>query len=70
VPPFWERTLRSADGCLQAAEEIYQKAVKKFSQHSDVWTLFAEFYFHRGDAEAARALLPRSLKSLPTSERE
>lgn len=32
--------------------------------------MFAEFYFHRGDVEDARALLPRSLKSLPARKRE
>ncbi len=54
----------------EAAEEIYQKAVKKFSQSSKVWTLFAEFCFHRGEVDVARALLPRSLKSLPARKRE
>lgn len=56
---------------LDAATEIFKKACKKFGQHSEPWTSFAEFEFvARDNADAARALLPRSLKSLPTSERE
>jgi tetratricopeptide (TPR) repeat protein len=56
---------------LDAAAEIFKKACKKFGQDSEPWTSFAEFEFvARDDADAARALLPRSLKSLPTSERE
>ena len=56
---------------LDAAAEIYGKACKKFGQSIEPWTGYAEFEFVvRDDAEAARALLPRSLKSLPTSERK
>jgi rRNA biogenesis protein RRP5 len=56
---------------LDAAAEILQKACKKFGQDTETWTSYAEFEFvAKDDADAARALLPRSLKSLPTSERE
>jgi len=44
--------------------------LKKFGQSSQVWTSFGEYYLNRDNAEAARELLPRSLKSLPKSERE
>ncbi|WWC65653.1 uncharacterized protein I303_108274 [Kwoniella dejecticola CBS 10117] len=49
-------------------EEVYKKIVKKFSAHPDSWTRFAEFYLKKGDTEAARALLPRSMKSLDKSK--
>ena len=53
----------------QAAEDIYKRACKKFGQHAEVWAAFAEFYFQRDDADSARALLPRSMKPLPESDR-
>lgn len=59
------------DSCfLQRAEDILKRAAKKFSQSSKVWTIYGEYHFNRGDAEAARALLPRSLKSLPKRKRK
>lgn len=57
---IFERTDKPAK-----AEEMLKRAAKKFSQSSKVWTLFGEFYLTQGDAESARALLPRALKSLP-----
>ncbi|KAI0639642.1 U3 snoRNP-associated protein Rrp5 [Trametes polyzona] len=48
----------------EKAEEQFKKTVKKFSQSSKVWTLFAEHYLKRGMLEEARKLLPRSLQSL------
>ncbi|TDL28208.1 nucleic acid-binding protein [Rickenella mellea] len=48
----------------QNAEEQYKRTCKKFGQSSKVWTLFGEHYLRRGQLEEARALLPRSLKSL------
>lgn len=54
---------------LQKAEETYKRALKKHGQSSKVWTLFGEYYLSRGDMEAARELLPRSLKSLPKHKR-
>lgn len=55
---------------IQAAEDVWTKAVKKFSAHSDVWTKAAEYWFKKGDVDSARELLPRSLKSLDKSKRE
>ncbi|THH28303.1 hypothetical protein EUX98_g5889 [Antrodiella citrinella] len=46
------------------AQEQFTKTCKKFGQSSKVWTLFGEYYLKRGDLEAARKLLPRSLQSL------
>lgn len=54
----------------QMVEETYKKILKKFSAYPDSWTRFAEFYLKKGDLDAARALLPRSLKSLEKSKRE
>ncbi|KAI5448963.1 rRNA biogenesis protein rrp5 [Naganishia albida] len=54
-------------GKNEAAEEIYKRATKKFGQRVEVWAAFAEYYFQRDDPESARALLPRSMKSLPES---
>ncbi|KAI0778417.1 U3 snoRNP-associated protein Rrp5 [Trametes elegans] len=48
----------------EKAEEQFKRTVKKFSQSSKVWTLFAEHYLKRGMLEEARKLLPRSLQSL------
>jgi len=45
-------------------EDLFKRVVKKFGQSSKAWTLFAQFYLTRGRADEARALLPRSLKSL------
>ncbi|KAK4057764.1 rRNA biogenesis protein rrp5 [Microbotryomycetes sp. JL221] len=56
--------IRSRASEHMAEDELYQKFVRKFSTHSDVWTSFAQFYLRQGRAEEARALLPRSLKSL------
>ncbi|CDZ96721.1 rRNA processing protein Rrp5 [Phaffia rhodozyma] len=50
---------------FEKAEEIFKRAIKKFSQSPPIWTAFAEYYMNRGDAEAARELLPRAMKSLP-----
>ncbi|KAG9043140.1 rRNA biogenesis protein rrp5 [Tulasnella sp. UAMH 9824] len=51
-------------GRHEEAEEMYQRTSKKFGTSSKVWTLFGEYYLRRGDADEARELLPRSLKSL------
>ncbi|WRT69490.1 uncharacterized protein IL334_006476 [Kwoniella shivajii] len=53
-----------ASGKDELVEEIFKKIVKKFSQYPDSWTRFAEFYLKKGDAESARSLLPRAMKSL------
>ncbi|OWT39295.1 rRNA biogenesis protein RRP5 [Cryptococcus neoformans Bt1] len=52
----------------EALEELFKKIVKKFSAYPESWTRFAEFYLNKGDVEAARALLPRSMKSLDKSK--
>lgn len=58
-------------GKTDKAEELYTKVCKKFGRETDTWTSFAEFMFTaKDDAEAARALLPRSLKSIPKPDRE
>ncbi|KAK8849492.1 hypothetical protein IAR55_004826 [Kwoniella newhampshirensis] len=53
-----------AAGKEDAVEELFKKIVKKFSVYPDSWTRFADFYLKKGDVDAARALLPRSMKSL------
>ncbi|BFZ59560.1 rRNA bioproteinsis protein rrp5 [Saitoella coloradoensis] len=50
---------------IEAAKELYQKTVKKFSQSSKVWSNFAQFLVENSSIEDARALLPRALQSLP-----
>ncbi|BGP47503.1 rRNA bioproteinsis protein rrp5 [Rhodotorula kratochvilovae] len=56
---IYERT-----GKYEAEEELFKRTVKKFSQSSKVWTLFAQYYLTHGRPAEARELLPRSLKSL------
>ncbi|GAA5925984.1 hypothetical protein JCM3775_005168 [Rhodotorula graminis] len=56
---IYERT-----GKYEAEEELFKRTVKKFSQSSKVWTLFAQYYLSHGRPAEARELLPRSLKSL------
>ncbi|KAG8895576.1 rRNA biogenesis protein rrp5, partial [Tulasnella sp. 403] len=46
------------------AEEMYNRAIKRFSTSSKVWTSFGKYYLQRGKLDDARELLPRSLKSL------
>lgn len=53
----------------QLVEEVHQKSVKKFSQHVESWTKFAEYYLKKGDTDAARALLPRAMQSLEGPKR-
>ncbi|EXJ78762.1 hypothetical protein A1O1_09164 [Capronia coronata CBS 617.96] len=48
------------------ADELFQRMLKKFAQDPKVWINYATFLFDSaGDAERARALLPRALKTLP-----
>lgn len=49
---------------------MYQRTTKKFGISSKVWTLFGEYYLRRGQADEARELLPRSLKSLEKRKRK
>jgi rRNA biogenesis protein RRP5 len=44
--------------------------VKKFSEHPESWTRFSDFYLKKGDADSARELLPRCMKSLGKTKRE
>lgn len=53
----------------QAEEELFKKTVKKFSQSSKVWTLFAQYYYAHGRPKEARELLKRSIKSLEKRKR-
>lgn len=48
----------------EGVEDVYNKALKKFSAYPDTWAKFAEYYFKRDDSEKARALLPRALQAL------
>ena len=59
-----------AAGKEQLAEEVWKKAVKKFSMHPEIWIRAAEYHFKKGDVDAARELLPRSTKSLDKSKRK
>lgn len=49
---------------------MYQRTVKKFGTSSKAWTLFGEYYLRTDKVEEARALLPRSLKSLERRKRK
>lgn len=60
----------AAAGKVDVEEEIYKKMLKKFSAFPETWARFADFYLRKGDAEAARALLPRALQSLEKSKRK
>lgn len=63
--------LRYADALVQAgkpADEVYKRLLKKFSAFPDSWAKYAEYHLKRGEVEAARALLPRSLQSLDKSK--
>lgn len=61
------RTTEALDAAekIDKATEIYQRFVKKFNMSSKAWTLYGQFLLRHGKADAARDLLPRSLKSLP-----
>lgn len=43
---------------------------KKFKESSKVWTLYGLFKMKQGKPDAARAILQKSLKSLPKRKRE
>ncbi|KAK4685994.1 rRNA biogenesis protein RRP5, partial [Tremellales sp. Uapishka_1] len=49
-------------------EDIYKQIVKKFSNLPESWTRFADYLLKKENVDAARALLPRSLKSLDKSK--
>jgi rRNA biogenesis protein RRP5 len=53
-------------GKLDKAEELFQTILKKFGQDRKVWINYATFLFDKAaDAEKARQLLPRALRTLP-----
>lgn len=53
-------------GKLDKAEELFQTMLKKFGQDRKVWINYATFLFDKAaDAEKARQLLPRALRTLP-----
>jgi len=53
-------------GKLDKAEELFQAMLKKFGQDRKVWINYATFLFDKAaDAEKARQLLPRALRTLP-----
>lgn len=52
------------------AEALWKRALKEFSQASDVWTQYAKFCLQHDNAEAARELLQRCVKVLPKHERK
>jgi len=52
------------------AEQIYQAMTRKFKESSKVWTLYGLFKMKQGKPDAARAILQKSLKSLPKRKRE
>ena len=43
---------------------------RKFKESSKVWTLYGLFKMKQGKPDAARAILQKSLKSLPKRKRE
>lgn len=59
-----------AAGKEDAVEEVFKKTVKKFGAYPESWLKFAEYHLKKGDIDAARQLLPRSLKSLDRADRE
>ena len=61
---------RSRSGAhTQAAEQLHSTMIRKFRLNPDVWVNFGLFHFKSGQAESARALMQRSLKSLEKKQR-
>jgi rRNA biogenesis protein RRP5 len=67
----YQRTveLLEATEKYEKATEVYERFIKKFNMASKAWTLYGGFLLRRGRSDAARELLPRSLKSLPKRKR-
>ena len=55
---------------LKAAETLYKTTCTKFKDSKKVWIQYGLFKLRCGDVEGARAVLQRSLKSLPKRKRE
>jgi len=49
----------------EEAESLYQEMLKKFKSSKAVWISYGWYLMKKGDAEGARNLLTRSMKSLP-----
>jgi rRNA biogenesis protein RRP5 len=50
---------------FKAADEIFQTLIRRFKGSKAVWITYGTFRFQQGELDEARALLDRSLKSLP-----
>ncbi|PKI86015.1 rRNA biogenesis protein rrp5 [Malassezia vespertilionis] len=53
---------------LEQAADLFRRATKRFSYDPSMWTQWYQFHLRHKDAEAARALVPRSLQSLDRRE--
>lgn len=49
---------------IEAAEELFVKAKAKYSTTAEFWIEYARYYLRTGQADAARALLPRAMQAL------
>ncbi|TKY90910.1 hypothetical protein EX895_000908 [Sporisorium graminicola] len=48
----------------EAAEEMFVKAKAKYSTQPEFWIEYARYFLRTGQADAARALLPRAMQAL------
>ncbi|KAG0146834.1 hypothetical protein CROQUDRAFT_62357 [Cronartium quercuum f. sp. fusiforme G11] len=64
---LWLKTaeIYAESGKTEKADDLYAKLVKKMSESSKVWSLYARFCLLNDRAAQAADLLARSLKSLP-----
>ena len=53
---------------MQLADQLYQMMTKKFGNVLRVWSEYGSFLMRRGKMDAARNLLQRSFKSLPSKQ--
>ena len=61
---IYERTHK-----IEQADNLHQVMIKKFKESSKIWTGYGMFLLKNDKIEECRALLPRSLKSLPKRKR-
>jgi len=61
-------TIYSKTDKLQAAEQLYNTMVRRFSGIKDIWLDFGTYLMRNGRSDFAHKLMERSLKSLPTKE--
>ncbi|XP_074089895.1 protein RRP5 homolog [Macrotis lagotis] len=52
----------------QAAEELYNRMLKRFRQEKTVWIKYGAFLLQRGQADASHRLLQRAFSCLPQKE--